>query len=417
MSSLDNSVRVLREVAALATTEATAPKGHAHASNVRRAMCIAAAACFSSTADRGADLYASHDLTIPTAVVQHDSTPSTIYAHGRTTVVDWFSAWHPMCGSLPHALTTEGLGAIAKAHCAEVAEEDSVRIIDTPRDGIAGESTNFVFILGSSVPAAAIPAFTIAEQYLESQFHNPIAVIIDVSFASLPSGVLGATTPIYTTVTYKNSRIGLVANADSSDTIQSLLPAQNKIKVRYSSFSTATQEDRVYWTRANYKSTIGTALGSDASMQFSTAHSWNYDPCKGVDRDVTSFVDVLIHEIGHALGCVCGAGILNKDMSSLDLFRFQYSDGDHDYNPDNAAEFTARPRLVAYNTPNDSHIVDFVTVEYRMSDGSPYQASHLREQYPSLGLMDPVLGMQYTRCPDFFSEADLAIFDAIGWDR
>ncbi len=380
-------------------------------------MCIIAAACFSSTADRGAELSVSPELTTPPVLVQHESTPSTSYADGTTTVVDWFSAWHPMCGSRPHALTTEGLGAIAKAHCAEIAEEDSVRIIDTPRDGIAGASFNVLFILGSSVPDAAIPAFTIAEQYLESQFTDPIVVTIDVSFASLPSGVLGATTPIYTTATYKNSRLGLIAGIDSDDTVQALLPAVNKIKVRYSASSTTTSEDRVYWTRANYRSTIGTAIGSDARMQFSTAHAWNYDPCNGVGDDETSFVDVLIHEVGHALGCVCGAGIWNKDMSSLDLFRFQYSDAGQDYNPDNAKEFTARPRLVAYNTPNDSHIVDFVTVEYRMSDGNPYQASHLREQSPSLGIMDPVLGTQYTRCPSFFSTADLALFDAIGWDR
>lgn len=354
----------------------------------------------------------------PSALVVLPSDVSTLYATGDEVMTDWIEVWQPMCGSRRGALTPNALTYISETHHREIDEREDLRIVDTPPNGIASLPFNIVFVLGASVPAAAVPAFVQVEQYLEAQFTDPITVTINVSFAALGSGILGATTPAYTTATYKNSRTGLYNNRDSNDTIEAFLPSTTNIGVRYSGTSTTiTQEDRVYWTRANYKSTIGTATGNDASMQFSTAYTWDYDPTNGVLAASTSFVDVAIHEVGHVLGFICGAGIWTKDMSSLDLYRFQYTDGTADYNPDTSAEFTARPRLVSYNSPNDSHHLDFVSLEVRMSDGSPYQASHLREESPSLGLMDPVLSAGLTVYPNYFTAKDFTCFDAIGWDR
>jgi hypothetical protein len=100
----------------------------------------------------------------------------------------------------------------------------------------------------------------------------------------------------------------------------------------------------------------------------------------------------------------------------LDLFRFQRTDGSSDNNPDTTAEFQVRPRRCSYNAPNDDHNSDLVSAEYRMSDGNPYQASHFREQTPNIGLMDPALAAGQTFWPAFYSTADLAMFDAIGYD-
>jgi hypothetical protein len=52
-----------------------------------------------------------------------------------------------------------------------------------------------------------------------------------------------------------------------------------------------------------------------------------------------------------------------------------------------------------------------------MSDGSPYQMSHFREQSPNIGLMDPAIGYGQTFYPNFFKTSDLTMFDAIGYDR
>ena len=355
--------------------------------------------------------------SLPSALVVLPSQSSMLYATGEVVETDWIEVWQAMCGSRRGAASASALARIAEVHHREINQRDGLRIVDTPPNGVAA-NLNVVFVLGASVPAAAVPAFLKVEQYLEAQFTDTVTVTINVSFAALGTGILGATTPAYTTATYKNSRAGLYNGRDISDTVQGFLPATTTIGVRYAgTTSTITAENRVYWTRANYKSTIGTAVGNDASMQFSTAYTWDYDPTNGVLAGSTSFVDVAVHEVGHALGFICGSDLWVKDMSSLDLFRFQYTDGTADYNPDTSAEFTARPRLVSSNSPNDSHHLDFVTLECRMSDGSPYQASHLREESPTLGLMDPVLSAGTTLSPNYFTPNDLTCFDAIGWDR
>src|SRR6185503_12814390 len=130
-----------------------------------------------------------------------------------------------------------------------------------------------------------------------------------------------------------------------------------------------------------------------------------------------SFQDVVIHEVGHAMGFDSGIDFRNKDMETMDLFRFQSTDGSGDYNPDTLAEFTVRPRLMAFNSPNDAHNSDLISAEYRMSDGSPNQGSHFREQVPNIGLMDPSLAPGETWYPSFYSTADVAMFDVIGYDN
>ena len=350
----------------------------------------------------------------PAAALELPSQVSTEYATGREVFTHWMEVWKPMCGSRG-AVSTADLTAVASAHGADFADPSLVTTVDTPQDGLAA-TLNIVFSLGASVPAAAVPAFAIAEQYLESQYTDPITVTITVSYAALGTGVLGATTPVYTSTTYTAGRAGIVAGADPSDTLQARLPTGSSIGVRYSgNSSTITAENKVYFTRANYKATIGTATGNDASMQFSTAVTWDYDPTNGVTG--YSFADVVVHEVSHAMGFISAIGLWSKESSSLDLFRFQTTDGTADYNPDTNAEFTARPRLVSSNSPNDAHHTDMVGVEYRLSDGNPYQAAHLREESPTIGIMDPVMSTGVTRYPNFFMTSDRELLDLIGWDH
>ena len=219
-------------------------------------------------------------------------------------------------------------------------------------------------------------------------------------------------------VPYATARSGLVGRRDGNDTIQPRLPTGNTLKVRFNGATTAvTNETRVVFPRANLKAAVADSAGSDASITFSTVFPFDYNPADGVTG--FSFRDVLVHEVGHAMGFVSAADFIAGDMTAMDLFRFQTSDGPgaSDFNPDSLAEFTARPRLVSKNKPEDAHHLELGTVEYRMSDGAPYQASHLREQEPSLGLMDPALGSGFTRHPFYFGTRDLAILDAIGWNR
>ncbi|CAG0976438.1 hypothetical protein PHYC_01528 [Phycisphaerales bacterium] len=356
----------------------------------------------------------------PFFVVNEPARPATL-ASGAPIMLECQSIWKPVCGTPAGKVAAQDLAGMSTSHAAEFAPGAPIRIVDTP--ALPGPyqprtNINIVYVLGASVPAAAVPAFAAAEQYIEAQFTDPITVTVSVSFANLGPGVLGGTGSTYGYVTYANSRAGLVAGMDADDTIQSFLPTGTTVPVRYKgSNSRVTNENRVFWTIANFNATAGSAAGNAASMQYSNTFPFDYDPSNGVSGSAYSFQDVVIHETGHALGFTSGADFRNSDLELLDLFRFQRTDGTGDYNPDTTAEFQVRPRLVSYNSPNDDHNSDLISVEYRMSDGSPNQASHFRDQTPPIGIMDPTLGYGQTFYPNFFLSSDLTMFDAIGYDR
>lgn len=343
---------------------------------------------------------------------------AVIYATGERVLMSWQSVWKPVCSSDVSRLTVDDLAQMARNHMAqfESARPDELIVVDS---AVRGAGINLVYVLSGSVPAAAVPAFAAVESYIEGLFSDPITVTVNVSFQPLGAGILGGTSSTYGYTSYTTSRTGLVNNRDANDTIQTFLPTGSTIPVRYNGgSSTVTNEDRVFWTLANFNATVGAVAGTAANMTYNTNFTWDYDPSNGISAGAFSFQDVVLHETGHALGFTSGADFRVNDLETLDLFRFQSTDGSGDYNPDTTAEFQVRPRLVDYNVPNDAHISDLISAEYRMSDGSPYQASHFREQTsPYIGLMDPAFTYGETHYPNFFQAADLAMFDAIGYDR
>ncbi len=347
--------------------------------------------------------------TVPHLFVRQGAEVSSLYA-GGVEMRSWHAVWKPVCGSDTTTMTADDLACIAAAH--EALMEYPAVQVDTPH--LAG-GFNLVFNVSGSIPAGALTAIATAEQYMESVFSDPITVTIDLSFAVLASNVLGGTSSSYGYTSWSSSRAGLVAGMDANDTIQAWLPSGSTIPVRYT--NATTNEDRVFWTKANYKATVGTATGSDASMQFNSVFTWDFDPSNGITGGTYSFVDVLIHETGHAMGFTSGIDFRSKDIEALDVFRFQTTDGSGDLNPDTLAEFQARPRLARWNQPNDAHHSDLISAEFAMSDGSPYQASHFREQTANIGIMDPAFAAGQTFYPAYYSPADVAMFDAIGWDN
>lgn len=322
--------------------------------------------------------------------------------------------WKPVCGTPEGLVTADDLAEMSLTHALDFGPDEETTILD--QGGVAA-GLNVVFQLGASVPGAAVPAFAAAEAYLESQFaSDAMTVTVSVSFASLSPGVIGGTGSSYGYVSWASSRSALQAGMDGSDTIQSYLPSGTTIPVRYTSGAT-TNENRVFWTFANWKANGGTVSGNDASMQYSTNFPFDYDPSNGVTAGTISLQDVIIHETGHALGFTSGVDFRYKDMEVLDIWRFRSTDGNGDFNPDSNAEFQVRPRWCVWNNPNDQHNFDLISAEYRLSDGSPYQASHFREQVPVIGIMDPAFSYGETFYPNFLRAPDLAVFDAIGYDK
>jgi hypothetical protein len=347
---------------------------------------------------------------------------ATLYADGLRITVPIETVWQPMCFGESSVLTHADLLRIAAETIRqEPIGEGSVMARSGPpgAGGPEGGGFNLVFDIDASVPQDAQDALDRVSEFYERQFDDDITVTVNVEFDdSLPGGVLGATGMSFTNVTWNASRNGLQHGMDETDVIQDFLPPGSRIPVRYNGNSPfITEENRVFWTLANFNATIGFVGGDAGSLRFNDNINWDYEPDDGVIG--YSFVDVVIHEVGHALGFASGVDFRDHDIEALDIFRFQRTDGvgGFDYNPDTYEEFRTTPRLATYNLPNNDVISDIKVAQYKMSDGFPYQASHFYDKNPPIGVMDPVLGQGQTFAPKFFSPADKRMFDAIGWDR
>ena len=342
---------------------------------------------------------------------------ATLYVDGTKVDLPTRTTWRPMCGS--------DLEGVTPAEFQEGLETYRISLQDEPADqgqqgGQRGVGFDIIFTNRSGFSAAALISLAEVEEFIESQFSDNVTISIDVSFLNLGGGgVIGQTGSFFVAPTWSATRAGLVNGMDADDTIQTSLPTGTTIPVRYNgNSSTVTDEGQVFVTVANFRATVGNVGGLAAFMQFNTNFSFDFDPSNGVGGGTIDFQSVLVHEVGHAMGFTSNADGGGTDIDMLDIYRFQRSDGAGDFNPDTLAEFTTTARMVDFNAPGtiDDVNSDLISVEYRMSDGSPWQASHFREQNPNIGIMDPAFSFGQTFWPNFYKTSDTDMFDAIGWD-
>ena len=164
------------------------------------------------------------------------------------------------------------------------------------------------------------------------------------------------------------------------------------------------------------------ALTCDAFIQFGTGFTWDHNPNDGITG--FDFIGIAVHEIGHAMGFISGVDVLDfyaqpanggpydadefSFVTTLDLFRWS------------AASMSAVPGgVIDWTSDNRDKFFSVdrgATAGARFSNGTNYgdgrQASHWKDSL-GLGIMDPtaspgeLLGI---------SAADIAAFDAIGWN-
>jgi hypothetical protein len=280
--------------------------------------------------------------------------------------------------------------------------------------GRGNRGLDIVFNCANTPPDALVALESVAS-YVEQLFADNATVSININFAPLGPGILGmAQSYVAGNPAWNITRTSLVNDMDGDDSIQTWLPTGSTIPVRYTYGSaTVIDEDRVYFLVAPYNAVIGNYPALAAQITFSTNFTWDYYPSNGVAG--MCFQSVAAHEIGHVLGFVSNADGYSTDIDVLDLYRFQRSDGAGNYNPDSWSEFQTTARMVDQSSGIDDVNSDMIAVEYQMSDGSPYQASHFSQGNVD-AIMQPAMSSGNTFYPNFFRVPDRDMFDAIGWD-
>ncbi len=392
-------------------------------------------------------------VAMPSYTAALDAEWATLYTTGERVLLEPRVSVKPICGSDSAAVTIEDL---RQHHVTHQTLRENARLANAGRgqERGMGAGLDIQFIISGTVPDDAADAlsheftaeredmaiedvdpddeFTTVEEYIESQFSDPITVFITVTFEEADPDVLGFASSAEVDVSYATARDSLRFGADLDDDIQFQLPSGNSVPVRFVATSPVVfNQTFVSFNRSTFKATVGSVGGgTDVGITMNTEFDWDYDPRDGIDPGLTAFQSVMVHEVGHGLGFVSAAG--TAGMDALDLFRFSLLDFEGTpLNPSNGAEFRTFPRHVYLDDEDDpddddlaAAVLDLVFIEFEMADGEPNQASHFREQgdngestiQPGLltPIMDPTGGGSFA--PNFYRFQDLAAFDAIGWD-
>ena len=322
----------------------------------------------------------------------------------------------------------------------------------------------------------ALHDFRVAAEYWQSQFKNDVTVNLNVGFSTLGPRTLGSTGSDYYVGSASSIEAGIIANAKTTTAIAAAMhlptlnggalsvitPGYNDVadKLGVNARTRLYDNDGGYNNRtlgittANAKALglIGDTTTPDASVTFNNLFTFDFDPSDGITAGSINFVQVAIHEIGHALGfvsgvdgydatgCPNGPGCATDPLydaqndwwgSSLDLYRYSSNPGTmlssdgtiHAAGP--TLDWSIRNAATdgsSYTNPYFS--IDggatrlFNNLESRGSfNSNSYQASHWRSAtiagQPYLGIMDPVGASD----KDYAVTAlDMAAFNAIGWD-
>lgn len=300
------------------------------------------------------------------------------------------------------------------------------------------QALTFNFIADSGIDSQAYDAFVRAGSRWSSVFTDPVTVNLRIGYSALASGVLAQASSTQAIVPYTNFVSALRADRTSSQdtTAVSNLSADLKFLTNRTSDSpngsgSATpyldddgsfNNQYLRMTSANAKAlglVSATATGTDATITFSNAFSYDFKPWDGIASGTFDFTGLATHEIGHALGFVSGVDVLdyyaghggpygedNFLLDPLDLFR---------YSVDSAAlgvaDFTADARAKYLSLNNGRTLLDSLSTGVYYGDGR--QDSHWKDNL-GIGVMDPTAAAgELLR----FGEADLRALDVLGWNR
>lgn len=305
--------------------------------------------------------------------------------------------------------------------------------------------------------AAAAAAFRTAADFIQSQFSDPITVVVDAEIDTLGAGVLGQTGSsefhFQKDSDYDSVRDLMVKDAGGGEGIVGQLPTLSQFNVTLPRVGsggafkfaglTATRANLLALgmapsdlTRAPF-SDYDPTVKRDMEMTFNSNYTFDYDRTDGITPGRVDFTGVVIHELTHGLGFLSEVDSVDylRDVpgidrslypTTLDLYRLRPGAG--------AASFTAAPRVLTtgdevsdqvvydggvYN-PTGFNIPGLTRGDVPMSTGETFgdgqQASHWKDDEETgiyIGAMDPTAppGRQIT-----YTANDTRALGLIGWD-
>lgn len=336
-----------------------------------------------------------------------------------------------------HALLNRPLRAAVLATAAAAAALPSAHAL----------TFNFTDVGATPMDARFYQAFQAAGQYWSGLISDPVTINLEVSFAALPSGVLGSTSSNYVGYGYANVRTALVGDATTATDASAVAnlqagpslsfrangpsPAPGQPLPSYFDNDGSLNNSTLAMTQANAKAIgllPGNAAGADAVITFATGFipSFVTGRTGSVPAGMLDFDTVARHEIAHVLGftsgvdivdfcaaasnpCGLGAAGFNDQTWFMPLDLFRYSAGDLpgtfvlDARVGGSPYFSVDGGVTAIEPFSTGVTMDF--------GGDGWQASHFGPGSTTLmrAFLQP--GEFYDAQPQ-----DLTALDAIGWD-
>ena len=296
---------------------------------------------------------------------------------------------------------------------------------------------SFALSYDPAIDPLALAGFQAAAARWSSALNDPITISLSISFRALGAGIIGSTGSSTGTVSYNSYKSALTLDRSSTNDTTAVASLQsgssfnlllNRTSNSPSGSGSATpyvdsdgdaNNSTVRINLANaralglYQSSGGL---TDASITFSSAFAFDFDPSDGITPGLIDFVGVATHEMGHALGFTSGVDTLDTRTTPLaddaltfvrplDLFR--YSDASV---AAGVIDWTADARDKYFSIDGGDTALGLFSTGTVFGDGR--QASHWKDNL-GIGIMDPTAARGELLS---ISALDLEALDVIGYN-
>ena len=279
-------------------------------------------------------------------------------------------------------------------------------------------------------------AFIAAANRWEAIISTPVTVTLSVDYGPqffgtnyASTGIAGSTSSFGITQSLASVRGRLINNSNptaSELALYNALPT-NSVPAEFNGATVNVSNVLLNTSQARALG-FNVAPGPDAQIgfnsNFANGGKFDFDPSDGITPGLLDFDEVVLHEIGHALGFAsANGGSSSASLTIWDLFRFRPSTA-------NASNFGSAPRVL---TKGGTQVMfsnftnTFASQELGLSTGGPNppqgdtddgrQSSHWRDDLlsanrPFIGIMDqtPTPGVRRT-----LTENDIRTIDLIGY--